>query len=473
MNNILYRPVVIIGATLGLFILIELLALGGITWRNLHRINVIKQDIAYGRQLQERIFDLYLNQLDNISCAPLSIRHDPDLLNGIIVSLEAQYPDAQETRELIEISNRLSLSDPAQYHQDLMKTLNLAGMFFNRQIDEEKQLLNQVYTDSEWELNFAIIFPAVVFVTLLLLDLRFWRKKILAPLNALKELLSLLADGKPQPIEYRNIEPALDPLFSNYNRLIIRLAELEREHQNHTQLLEQKIRSATHTLLEQSQSLARSDRLAAIGELAASTAHELRNPLAGIQAALRNIQNECTEAELSLRLQLVVNETKRMNQRLDELLSLARHKPEAPKPVDLDIVISELLTLLKYQVSENIKFQKHIDQDIKPLLPETEFRQALLNLLLNACQELSGVGGTINVHTYVENGRLFIEVRDTGPGFSEQVLTQGFRPFASTHEQGTGLGLSMVRRFAKSLGGDLSLSNDAQGHACAAMNLPF
>ncbi|MBE0435757.1 MAG: sensor histidine kinase [Methylomicrobium sp.] len=472
MNNILYRPIAIIGATLGLFIMIELLALGGITWRNLHRINVIKQDIAYGRQLQEGIFDLYLHQLENISRTPLSIRHDPDLLNGIISSLEAQYPETSETRELIEISKRLSASDPTQYSQDLMKTLKLAGMFFNRQIEEEKRLLNQVYADSEWELNFAIIFPAVVFVTLLILDLRFWRKKILAPLNALKELLSLLADGKPQPIEYRNIEPALEPLFNNYNRLVIRLDEFEREHQNHTQILEQKIRRATHTLLEQSQSLARSDRLAAIGELAASTAHELRNPLAGIQAALRNIQSECTDTDLSLRLHLVVNETKRMNQRLDELLSLARHTPETPKPVDLDIVISELLTLLKYQVSENIKFQKHIESGIEPLLPETEFRQALLNLLLNACQELSGDGGSISVHVFVENGRLSIEVRDTGPGFSERLLTQGIRPFSSTHEQGTGLGLSMVSRFAKSLGGDLSLSNDTQGHACATLSMP-
>lgn len=472
MNKILYRPIAIIGATLGLFIMIELLALGGITWRNLHRINIIKQDISYGHQLQQKIFDLYLHQLENIARSPLSVRHDPQLLNRIIVSLEKHYPEASETLELIEINKRLSDTDPDQYRQDLMDTLKLAGVFFNQQIDEEKQLLNQVYSDSALELNFAIIFPAVVFLSLLILDVRFLRRKILAPLDALKELLSLLADGKPQPIEDRNIEPALQPLFSNYNRLIIRLDELERAHENHRQLLEQEIRNATHTLLEQSRSLARSDRLAAVGELAASTAHELRNPLAGMQAALRNMQNECTDPGLSERLQLVVNETRRITQRLNELLSLAKHTPETPKQVDLEVVINELLTLLKYQTADTIVFQRKITNDIKPLLPETELRQALLNLLLNACQELSVAGGTITVNVFVMDNRLIIEVRDTGPGFSEQLLTQGIRPFASTHEQGTGLGLSMVRRFAKTLGGDLLLTNDAQGHACASLSFP-
>ncbi|MBU2569968.1 MAG: GHKL domain-containing protein [Gammaproteobacteria bacterium] len=472
MNKILYRPIAIIGATLGLFIMIELIALGGITWRNLHRINIIKEDISYGHQLQQKIFELYLHQLDNIAHSSPSARHDPKLLNSIIADLEQQYPGAPETLELIEISKRLSNANPGQYRQDLMDTLKLAGGFFNQQIREEKQLLSQVYSDSEWELNFAIIFPAVVFLTLLVLDLRFLRRKILAPLEALKELLSLLADGEPQPIDDQNIEPALQSLFSNYNRLIIRLAELELEHANHRQLLEQEIRNATHTLLEQSRSLARSERLAVVGELAASTAHELRNPLAGIQAALRNIQNECTNPDLSERLQLVANEAYRITQRLNELLSLAKHSPETPKRVDLEIVINELLMLIKYQTADNIVFRLNIQTGIKPLLPETELRQALLNLLINACQELSNAGGTITVNAFVKDSQLVIQVRDTGPGFSEQLLTQGIRPFASTHEQGTGLGLSMVRRFAKSLGGDLTLSNDEQGHACASLTCP-
>lgn len=472
MNNILYRPIAIIGATLGLFIMIELIALGGITWRNLHRINIVKQDIAEGQDLQQKLFDLYLHQLENIARSSIPLKHDPELLNSIIGSLERHYPDAPETLELIEISKRLSDSEPDQYRQDLIDTLKLAGVFFNQQIVEERQLLNQVYADSELELNFAIIFPAFVFLTLLVIDLRFLRRKILAPLNALKELLSLLADGKPQPIEDRGIEPALQPLFANYNRLIIRLDELEREHENHRQSLEQKIRSATQTLLEQSRSLARSDRLAAIGELAASTAHELRNPLAGIQAALRNIQNESTDAELTERLQLIVNETKRISQRLNELLSFAKHTPELPKPVDLATVVDELLTLLKYQTADTIEFISRIDTDCRPILPETELRQALLNLLLNACQEMPETGGTITIEIFTTANRLFIEVHDTGPGFSEQLLTQGIRPFVSTHEHGTGLGLPMVRRFAKSFGGELQLMNDAQGHACVSLNFP-
>jgi two-component system, NtrC family, sensor kinase len=105
-------------------------------------------------------------------------------------------------------------------------------------------------------------------------------------------------------------------------------------------------------------------------------------------------------------------------------------------------------------------------------LPETEFRQALLNLLLNSAQELGKQGGTINLTINKQADSLKVEVYDSGQGFPENLLEQGVRPFASYREHGTGLGLSMVLRFARSLGGQLSLKNDSQGHACATLILP-
>lgn len=468
MNKILYRPIIVISATLGLFIMIELVALGSITWRNLQRIETIKQDIAYGHQLQQLIFELYQHHLQSPSA-----RHDPAQLNQIIESLQEHYPTAPETRELIDKSRKLLLTaNPKRYRQELMGTLLLAGVFFNQRILEEEQLLSHVYSDSELELNFAIIIPALAFLMLFLLNLRFLRNKIMAPLDALKRLLSRLVEGEMLPIEDSNIEPLLQPLFNNYNRLIIRLAELEQEHIDHRMLLEQEVRNATHTLLEQSHSLARAERLAAIGELAASAAHELRNPLAGIQAALRNIHNECTDPELSGRLELVSNETKRLTQRLNELLAFSKHAPEKATPIDLSVLLNELLTLLKYQAGSNVALELNVTTDSRPVLPETELRQALLNLLLNAIQELSKQGGKVIVDVFSRDQQIFISIHDTGPGFPDTLLTQGIRPFVSTHEHGTGLGLSMVQRFTKSNNGQLTLSNNEQGHACATLTFP-
>ena len=242
MHKILYRPIIVISTILGLFIMLEVIALGSITWRNLQRIDTIKRDIAHGHQLQQLVFDLYRNHLQ-IPSKP----HDQELLNKIIRNLQEHYPLAPETHELITKSQNLLTTPPKHYQQELMETLLLTGVFFTQQIKEEEQLLNQVYSDSELELNFAIIIPVIIFLTLLLLNLRYFHSNIMAPLDALKQLLSRLIDGEMQPIEAVDIEPVLQPLFNNYNRLIIRLAELEQEHEDHTQLLEQKVRNATHT----------------------------------------------------------------------------------------------------------------------------------------------------------------------------------------------------------------------------------
>ena len=113
-----------------------------------------------------------------------------------------------------------------------------------------------------------------------------------------------------------------------------------------------------------------------------------------------------------------------------------------------------------------------LSTDINPVLPETELRQALLNLLLNSIQEISGQGGTVTVDVSSNNQQLSIAVQDSGSGFPEAILSKGIKPFVSTREHGTGLGLSMVQRFAKSHNGHLVLSNNAQGHACATLIFP-
>ena len=263
----------------------------------------------------------------------------------------------------------------------------------------------------------------------------------------------------------------MQPLFNNYNRLVTRLSELEQEHQKYTHSLEKEVRNATHTLLEQSHSLARAERLAAVGELAASAAHELRNPLAGIQVALENMCIDSSDDDMTERLQMVNSEINRLTGRLNDLLAYSRQTPEKAKHIDLFQLINELITLLKYQVKENISLQFQVEENIKVFLPESELRQALLNLLLNAIQSIGAQEGTVNLLVKHQHKKLIIEISDSGAGFPETLLEQGIRPFASYKEQGIGLGLPMVHRFAKSQGGMLELKNDSQGHACASLIL--
>lgn len=473
MHKILYRPIIVISLVLGMLVMVELLALGSITWRNLSRIDKIKQDIIQGHELEQLVFDLLNSPTIASGQSVGSSLENADLHKKIDHIFANRQNNENDTSALLDEIKPLLLNIEQGKRQDIGQVLSISQKIFNLQRDNEEKLLTQVYRDSSLELNFAVFIPVAVLLPAFLLGVVFFRRQILSPLAALEQLLKRLTDGEMQPITEVRKEPLMQPLFSSYNRLIQRLAELEEEHVSYTQTLEREIRQATHALLEQSSTLARSERLAAVGELAASAAHELRNPLAGIQAALENMCYECKDPDIAQRLPLVSAETKRLTNRLNDLLAFSKQQPEAAKIVDIAKLVAELMTLLKYQVNENIKLIYSIPSDLTFVMPETEFRQALLNLLLNSVQELGRQGGTISLIVNRQADHLNIEISDSGQGFPDILLKQGVQPFASYREQGTGLGLSMVLRFARSLGGQLSLKNDSQGHACATLILPL
>jgi signal transduction histidine kinase len=475
MHKLIYRPFVIIGLVLGVLIIAELVALGSMTWRNQQRIDTIKQDIKQGNQLQQLVFELLKHQWVETALASHGLEqtkpHQADAHKKIIDLIEKQYPITKNTSKSLKRLQQLLISNEQDSQRDQIHVLQISREVLLQQIQEEERLLNEMYLDSQLELKLAILIPSGIFIIFLSFGFLFFKRHIMTPVNALDKLLSNLIEGEKQPIKDVQIDSMMQPLFNNYNRLVTRLSELEQEHQSHTQLLEKEVRNATHTLLEQSNSLARADRLAAVGELAASAAHELRNPLAGIQVALENMLLDCHDEDMNERLQLVNLEINRLTGRLNDLLTFTKQTPEKAKTINLYRLIDELMTLLKYQVKENISLQYQLEKNLTVFLPESELRQALLNLLLNAIQSIGTEDGKVNLQVEHQANRLMIEISDTGAAFPESLLEQGIRPFTSHKEKGTGLGLPMVQRFARSHGGSLELKNDSQGYACASLIL--
>jgi len=455
MKSLIYRPVVIISLVLGLLVISELLALGGLTWKNLKRIDTIKQDIKQSHELEQLLFGLLAGKKP-----PQSLPAAQNLSSATIADQSAAL---KKVRNLLD--NPSALNNRTEALQILSKALPL-------QIRKEEQLLDNIYNDSQLELKLAILIPSGVVLLLLLVGQFFFNRHVASPIQSLDKLLSNLIEGKRRPIEDVRRDSILYPLFQNYNRLVTRLNELEKEHKHYTESLRKEVYNATHALLEQSHSLARAERLAAVGELAASAAHELRNPLAGIQVALENMQNDCSDADLSERMHIVNSEIKRLTDRLNDLLNYSRQSPEKSQQFDLYPAIEELFTLLNYQVADNIQLKFLVDKNLTVFLPPNELRQALLNLLLNAIQSIADQGGTIQLIAQQQHKQIVFTLVDSGPGFPETLLQQGIRPFASYKKQGTGLGLPMVQRFAKNHGGQLILSNTEQHHACVTLSLP-
>ncbi|CAG1021472.1 partial Sporulation kinase D, partial [Methylococcales bacterium] len=302
--------------------------------------------------------------------------------------------------------------------------------------------------------------------------LLFLKFRILQPLNDLRHLLERLTEENFTPIKINHLDPLLLPVFDSYNQMVKHLAELEESKRLYAQSLQHEVRVATQALLEQQANLARSERLAAVGEMAAELAHEIRNPLAGIQMAFNNLRREINNEIQSERVELISSELKRLTVLLNDLLNQSKHSPENAKTFDLSVLIKDLVTLARYQIPENVLLNFETPQVLFVHLPESVIRQVLLNLILNSVEALEGNSGSIMIKAWIENASLILKVSDTGRGFPEDMLAYGIRPFRTSHAKGTGLGLAMVQRFIKNMDGTIKLANQEPQGACVIVSLP-
>jgi C4-dicarboxylate-specific signal transduction histidine kinase len=133
----------------------------------------------------------------------------------------------------------------------------------------------------------------------------------------------------------------------------------------------------------------------------------------------------------------------------------------------------ELVALARYQVPPAIRVSFQGPEELMCRLPEPRLRQCLLNLILNAAEAVGREEGAIRIEARQDDGRIELTVTDSGPGFPAGLLLDGIRPFATGRVGGTGLGLAMVQRFVRDLGGQLSLANVEPHGASVRLSLPL
>ncbi len=457
LHPLLYRPVIIAGAGLSLLLVMVLVAFILLTWRNLVRIHRIETTVTQVNRLQTINYQLQKMLSENPAQAllPLFREHLETL------AMEDLKADIDPILRLLDQPQSGQLTAVSQQLQKLLEKENL----------REQKLLNQVVSDTELEME-AALGGLITLLLLLILGAILTRYWLLTPLRKMNGLLLQLAEGRFEPILAEDTGPPWRSLLDNYNYMVTRLAALEQARQERTRSLESQVRSAAATLLAQSRTLARAERLAAVGEVAAGVAHELRNPLAGIQMALHNLRSENTDAGIRQRFDLIIAEMERLSRHLNQLLDQARHQPEPLREIDLDQVIQEILALLQYQIPGNIQLHYQKAGPLRVHLPETTLRQSLINLILNAVQALGNQKGNIWIAAHAEKGKLTVEVSDDGPGFPKDLLAHGIRPFATGKDGGTGLGLLMVKRFVTGLDGQIILGERQPHGALIVLEIP-
>jgi two-component system NtrC family sensor kinase len=470
-KRFLYRPLWLSATLMGTLLALALGLLMFTSWRELRRLEPVHAHLAeLGRLVEAAVLaqDILLDSLNGGSVEPARLDGLRSAVDRII-SLDSHLAPGTPAR----LQRMDALLGDAKLHpgRALQEIPQLIRDTLASETRAHDQLLGQVRTDTLAEFEIAT-YCAIVFPLLALLMVFALRNRILLPLRTLQSFMTLLGRQDYSLAPIGGVDPSVRPLFENYNQLVTRLDELRQEQQTRERSLEQEVRAATRALLEQQRGLARAERLAATGEIAAGVAHELRNPLAGIQMALQNLQKEIVVADQAERLDLVVSEIKRLIRLLNDLLSQARQPPEPCSHVDVGHVVRELLSLVRYQVPAHIRVEQRVSEGTHCELPEAGLRQALLNLILNAAQALGETSGTIVLSAERRDDVLTISVVDDGPGFPPPLLQGGARLFATWREQGTGLGIAMVQRFSRDLGGEVQLTNLQPTGASATLRLP-
>jgi len=229
-------------------------------------------------------------------------------------------------------------------------------------------------------------------------------------------------------------------------------------------------------VVEMERELRRSERLAAVGELSASMAHEIRNPLAAISGSIQMLQGEGgRRPEQSQRLmEIVLRETDRLNRLLTEFLEYARPGPLRRESLLVEEVVAEVLAIYEGSRSDGPAVDVSIEPGLQLGADPGLLRQLLWNLLLNAAQAMPQ-GGRIGIEAHasqtpqegpggsrndgLEAGWIELGVHDGGPGIPAETLDRIFDPFFTTKPGGTGLGLATVHRIVEEHGGSIRVQS--------------
>ncbi len=239
-------------------------------------------------------------------------------------------------------------------------------------------------------------------------------------------------------------------------------------------LLAEQVRKSRKALKTMEERMRRVEKLAAMGEMAAGMAHELKNPLAALAGSIQLLREELPARPSHERLiQIALRETSRLNDLLTDFLTFARPPAGKRRPLRLDRAVSEIVALFERDgtCAGRIQIEKTMTPDLWVAMDPVHLRQILWNLLLNAAEAIDG-HGRIAVEVRAARGdKAEIRVRDSGCGIPAELMESIFNPFFTTKTEGTGLGLSVVHRLLESYDGFLQVESQPGRGALVTLTL--
>jgi signal transduction histidine kinase len=253
------------------------------------------------------------------------------------------------------------------------------------------------------------------------------------------------------------------------------LADRERIQRLRVESTKRELEGVYTELRENVEKMKRTERLSAAGQLAASLAHEIRNPLASISGAAGILKRgNASPSNKQECLGILEKESQRLNKLLTNFLDFARPRLPRYQRVDPSALVQSVTVLARHAA---MRQQVEVIDDLRQRLPSVDcdaeqMKQVLLNVVLNAIQA-SQSGGRVVVKAFAEEESLCIEVLDEGCGMSTGELDRMFEPFFTTKESGTGLGLAVAANIVEQHGGVLRAANNSTGGMTFRLELPL
>ncbi len=229
---------------------------------------------------------------------------------------------------------------------------------------------------------------------------------------------------------------------------ISELKKVQAKLENQSKQLEHMVENRTRELKDAQAQLIQAERLAALGEVAGSVGHELRNPLAVISNSIFLLKNYLPEVKDPVKeyLEMIEKETRSASQIINDLLDYSRIQPGQDDLVNLPAVISEVLQ--KCSLPQNVSVKNQISVDIPVVRAnQQQLEQIFLNLITNACEAMPQ-GGDLLLKSSMRKGALSISIQDSGVGIAKENLGRVFQPLYTTKARGVGLGLAITKKLA-------------------------
>ncbi len=279
-----------------------------------------------------------------------------------------------------------------------------------------------------------------------------------APLHAPGRYVGILLLTKGQGRgTFRPVDIEMLTILSGQVAGLVENARLVAKLEDWNRALERRVEERTRALEETQQRLLRSERLATVGQLGASIAHELRNPLGVINNSVYFLRMRLGEEDpkITKHLDIIEHEVRAANKIITDLMNFVRVREVEKEVLDPNVLVERVLN--KIEVPENVVIKTQLD----PSLPAAPFdagkmEQILTNLLNNAIQALPE-GGEVVISTFKDGGWVCFSVKDTGEGIRPEDLPRIFEPLFTTKAKGIGLGLSIVKLLVDAHHGEIEV----------------